>query len=838
MNHEEMQLGTDPLVKNVSQPLLNPPGGSYTYGQAVTVACATPDTVIRCTFDGSEPTLSSYATTSGHTFNISSLLPLVLKAKAWKDGWLTSDTESGTYIIQAVPSNLGPTVSISAPSGTFLASDNVEIIARAEDNDGTIAKIQLFRGDFKVAETTIGALRFTLHNVPAGTYTFTARAIDDAGAVGISPPVTVTVGANAGGPVVSLVGAQPLFVSSPGALIANIAGVNPGSLFLLTLNGTAMPLRSGEFVLYLVLVEGENTFTLTANGSASATTKLYLDSVAPVIAISKPLNNSTFGTTRVNVTGIFTEASLERITVNGVIAFITGSGTFEARNVPLDVGANTITATAEDIAGNTTTATINVTGSATLLDPVQLAVAPIAGFDPLTVSFSIVQQNVSGTAYIDFEGDGTQTAFSASHIYTAGQHFPVVTIVADGNRFSSIGGWNASPSLRVNVQQPLTQVGSSIAISDPVDLKIGGPSSHLFVLSRTGAFVNEYDSIPALVRSITLPSGSVPTGLDVDATGNVYVVLSGHHQVAKYKLVSGTYALDTAFSSTGLIGKSDHTPSAGSGEFDTPYDVAITPDGTQIAVSDSANHRIQMFSNAGEFLNAFGTQGSGVEQFNTPKGLAFDPFAALYVVDSGNNRVTIADDESIRDVVSGFGTAVGKLQLPLNIAADARGIYVADSGNNRVQKFDAARSTFFDSLWSTPGSLGLSQPGAVAVASDLVEEKIWIADTANARVLLVRLPSTGPEAVWNAMKQSVLNQNLEGALTHFSGGSASAYRQTFTLIGMSSLAATFNQMSALAPVYVTSEAALYTFQQSIEGHTLTFTVKFILENGEWKLLDC
>lgn len=50
-----------------------------------------------------------------------------------------------------------------------------------------------------------------------------------------------------------------------------------------------------------------------------------------------------------NVTGTFTENSLKRITVNGIPAFI-GVNTFEARNVPLMVGANTITATIEDFA--------------------------------------------------------------------------------------------------------------------------------------------------------------------------------------------------------------------------------------------------------------------------------------------------------------------------------------------------------------------------------------------------------------------------------------------------------------------------------------------------------
>jgi hypothetical protein len=121
---------------------------------------------------------------------------------------------------------------------------------------------------------------------------------------------------------------------------------------------------------------------------------VYLDSTSPVIAISKPANNSTFGTERINVTGTFTEASLKRITVNGVLAFVPpGSGTFEARNVFLPEGASDIVATAEDIAGNTTTATISVTGSATPTDPVQLTVTPVAGFASLSTTFSVTRDS-------------------------------------------------------------------------------------------------------------------------------------------------------------------------------------------------------------------------------------------------------------------------------------------------------------------------------------------------------------------------------------------------------------------------------------------------------------
>ena len=805
--------------------------------QAVTITCPTTGATIYYTFDGNEPTTSSTAYSSP----ISVPVNTTLKAKAFKTGWTASDTETERYQTAA---NAAPTVSVLPGTGlTFSASDSIEFLVLGEDSDGTIAKLQLYRGSLKVAEAVPGPLRFTLRNVPSGSYSFTARAIDNNGAVTVSSSVSVTI--NTPGVSVSLVGAQPFFTSSPGALLATVTGVNPGSLTSLTLNGNAVPLTVGSFMLFPTLSAGENTFTLLANGSVSASTKVYLDTTVPSITIAKPANSSSLSTERINVTGTYTEANLRRITVNGVLAFIPSSGNFEARNVPLVAGSQEIIATIEDIAGNTVSVTNVVTGSATPVDPVQLAATPVAGFSSLSVAFSIPVQNVSGTAYIDFDGSGGQASYSSSHSYSAGQYFPAVTIQAtDGNRYSSLGGWNAGSALRVNVQEtPPTP--SSITIADPVDLKVGGPSGHLYALSRSGTFIKEYDSSDSLVRTITLPSGSVPTGLDVDSTGNIYVALSGHHQVAKYKLVSGSYTLDTAFNTTGLIGKTDQTSGTGNGQFNTPFDVAVTPDGGQISVSDSGNHRIQNFNaSSGAFIDAFGSSGSGAGQFNTPKGLTYDASGYLYIVDSGNNRVAMALSSSVIGTSGTSGSALGQFSGAVNLCVSSRGIYVGDSGNNRIQLFDPPSNghgssvTPFDvqiAVSTLPGG-SLSQPYAAAPIADFLVKKLYVADTGHGVVLKITLPdSNSPESVWEEMKGNILVGNVNQALQSFSSESVEDYRRAFASTTSTVLSSILNK--SLTAVAIDGNTAQYYFEDTIAGTTFTFPVEFVKENGVWKILE-
>ena len=67
----------------------------------VTLACATAGATIRYTLDGTEPTSSSTAYSAPITINVST----TIKAKAFKSGYVASDTASATYIIadQAAP---------------------------------------------------------------------------------------------------------------------------------------------------------------------------------------------------------------------------------------------------------------------------------------------------------------------------------------------------------------------------------------------------------------------------------------------------------------------------------------------------------------------------------------------------------------------------------------------------------------------------------------------------------------------------------------------------------------------------------------------------------------
>jgi YD repeat-containing protein len=107
-------------------------------------------------------------------------------------------------LISSPPTNQAPTVNITAPANnaTFTAPATVNLSAAASDADGTISKVEFYRGATligTVTTPTAGAYSFSNTNVAAGTYSYTAKAYDSAApaAVTTSAAVNVTVSGTA-----------------------------------------------------------------------------------------------------------------------------------------------------------------------------------------------------------------------------------------------------------------------------------------------------------------------------------------------------------------------------------------------------------------------------------------------------------------------------------------------------------------------------------------------------------------------------------------------------------------------------------------------------------------
>ena len=200
----------------------------------------------------------------------------------------------------------------------------------------------------------------------------------------------------------------------------------------------------------------------------------------------------------------------------------------------------------------------------------------------------------------------------------------------------------------------------------------------------------------------------------VDSTGNVFVADAWNHRIQEF---TNTGEFITAWGSYGT----------GDGQFEFPYGVALDSAG-DVFVADRNNNRIQKFTHTGVFVTAGGNYGSGNGQFIFPIGVAADSNGNVFVADVVNNRIQrFTDDGSFIATWGSYGTDDGQFNLPFGVAVDPLGnVFVADTYNSRIQKF--TNDGAFVTKWGRPGA-GIGQmqtPYGLAVDSD---GNVFVSDT-------------------------------------------------------------------------------------------------------------
>jgi len=119
----------------------------------------------------------------------------VITARAYDDDGGVTTSQAVTVNVLPSPNNVPPTVTITSPSNnaTINRSSGTTIRATASDSDGTIIKVEFYAGSTLLNTDTSAPYSFFWRPASRGTFTLTARAYDDDGAVTTSAPVTVRV---------------------------------------------------------------------------------------------------------------------------------------------------------------------------------------------------------------------------------------------------------------------------------------------------------------------------------------------------------------------------------------------------------------------------------------------------------------------------------------------------------------------------------------------------------------------------------------------------------------------------------------------------------------------
>lgn len=161
-----------------------------------------------------------------------------------------------------------------------------------------------------------------------------------------------------------------------------------------------------------------------------------------------------------------------------------------------------------------------------------------------------------------------------------------------------------------------------------------------------------------------------PAGVDVGPDGSVYVAEEGNSRISKFA-PSGAFerawgknvdpAGGTGFEVCTTACQAGTGGFAAAGEFGSPSDVAVAPDGAAVYVADSTNRRVMQFNPDGTFVRAWGrdvTPGGGTDfeicsatckagidgeeggHLSRPDRLAVGPSGDVYVMEGINSRIS------------------------------------------------------------------------------------------------------------------------------------------------------------------------------------------------------
>jgi RHS repeat-associated protein len=320
--------------------------------------------------------------------------------------------------------------------------------------------------------------------------------------------------------------------------------------------------------------------------------------------------------------------------------------------------------------------------------------------------------------------------------------------------FAATGGGTVPAAIVSQSANVLEMVVPPTAASGPVTVTTGSTTlgTFGFTLLADAPFVN-VTTLGASAQAHDLFKDA--SGVAVASSGKVYVTDTLHHQV-KILAPGGQVLSIIGTGDPGLV----NGPAA-SAKFKQPGAVVTDAAGINIYVADTGNNVIRRIASDGSVTTYAGSglasdnDGLALQAaFKQPMGLAFDRSGNLLVADSGNNRIRLITPAGavttlaggVHDGFADGAAAQSLFKQPAGVTVALSGaVFVADTGNNRIRKIENGQV----STVAGTGQPGFNDGSSItaqfnqpsAITSDDAGN-LFIADTANHAIRKVTFASS------------------------------------------------------------------------------------------------
>ncbi|HUS94254.1 MAG TPA: flippase activity-associated protein Agl23 [Patescibacteria group bacterium] len=280
------------------------------------------------------------------------------------------------------------------------------------------------------------------------------------------------------------------------------------------------------------------------------------------------------------------------------------------------------------------------------------------------------------------------------------------------------GQWPLRHDLRMYIRKDvLTTIWDHgvdiLAAEPPVDLYAEGE----LLLSPSLSIGTTGSEVGQLLR---------PRNMAIGEDGMIFVTDSGNHRIQ-------------VFDQDGFFQYSWGEFGIEPGQFNEPWGIAVDDD--FVYVADTWNHRIQKFSHDGELIDVFGQSGSPTQDqvggglFFGPRDITFNSDGHLVVTDTGNHRLQIFDtDGNFIETVGSQGNLPGQFYEPVGVATMATGsLLVVDTWNGRIQRIGG--NLLPETEWAVDAWYGESIENKPYIAVDQ-NDRVYVSDPEGYRILI------------------------------------------------------------------------------------------------------